>query len=145
MRKYILILSALLFGLTELCLAQDTVKQERFSFHFQQTIITQYKPSFNANYSGLNSLSTKSETQSSLTSTLFGGARLWKGAEAYFNPEISGGAGLSKTLGVAGFPNGETCRVGGAEPKIYIARLYLKQTFEWGKEQDTIEDDVNQL
>ena len=145
MRKNILVLFALLFGFSELCLAQDTVKRERFSFHFQQTIITQYKPSFSANYSGLNSLSTKSETQSSLTSTLFGGARLWKGAEAYFNPEISGGAGLSQTLGVAGFPNGETFRVGAAEPKIYIARLYFKQNFEWGTEKDTIQPDANVL
>src|ERR1700761_2182530 len=145
MKKNILILLASLLGLSELGVAQDTLKQERFSFHFQQTIITQYKPSFSAKYSGLNSLATPSETQSSITSTLYGGARLWKGAEAYFNPEISGGAGLSKTLGVAGFPSGETFRVGGSEPKIYIARLYLKQYFEWGKDKDTITDDANQL
>lgn len=129
----------------DIAFAQDTIKQERVSFHFQQTIITQYKPSFSAPYSGLNSLSTTTETQSSITSTLFGAARLWKGAEVYFNPEISGGAGLSKTLGIAGFPNGETFRVGGTEPKIYIARLYLKQNFEWGNEKDTIEDGANQL
>jgi len=125
--------------------AQDTAKQQRANIHFQQTIITQYKPAFSAPYSGQNSLSPAEETQSSITSTLFGAARLWHGAEAYFNPEISGGSGLSKTLGVAGFPNGETFRVGAAEPKIYIARLYLKQTFEWDKEKDTIEDDANQL
>ena len=125
--------------------AQDTLKQENFGFHFQQTIITQEKPGFGAAYSGLNSLSTKTETQSSITSTLFGAARLWKGAEAYFNPEISGGAGLSKTLGVAGFPNGETFRVGSAEPKIYIARLYFKQNFEWGKEKDTLESSGSSL
>jgi len=144
MKKYLLtlLLPILLFRIAS---AQDTAKSEQTSLHFQQTIITQYKPAFNAPYTGLNSLSPAEETQSSVTSTLFGAARLWKGAEAYFNPEISGGAGLSKTLGVAGFPNGETFRVGGAEPKIYIARLYLKQTFEWGKEKDTLEDDLNQL
>ena len=125
--------------------AQDTVKQQRFNFHFQQTIITQYKPSFSAPYSGQNSLSTISETQSSITSTFYGAARLWKGAEAYFNPELSGGAGLSQTRGVAGFPNGETFRVGSASPSIYIARLYFKQNFEWGNEKDTIESDQNQL
>jgi len=144
MKKYLLtlLLPILLFRIAS---AQDTAKTGRTSLHFQQTVITQYKPSFSAPYTGLNSLLPAEETQSSITSTLFGAARLWKGAEAYFNPEISGGAGLSKTLGVAGFPNGETFRVGGAEPRIYIARLYLKQTFEWGKEKDTIEDDLNQL
>lgn len=125
--------------------AQDTLKKQNFNFHFQQTVITQTKPRFSAAYSGDNSLLTSHETASSLTTTLYGGARLWKGAEAYFNPEMSGGAGFSKTLGVAGFPNGETFRVGSAEPKIYIARLYLTQTFGWGNERDTLPDDVNQL
>ncbi|HEY8929320.1 MAG TPA: carbohydrate porin [Mucilaginibacter sp.] len=143
MKKNILFL--VLTTVTATAFAQDSLKTERFSFHFQQTVITQYKPSFSAKYSGLNSLSTGEETQSSITSTLFGAARLWKGAEAYFNPEISGGSGLSKTLGVAGFPNGETFRVGSSEPKIYIARLFLKQTFEWGTEKDTIAPDQNQL
>ncbi|MGF7040154.1 carbohydrate porin [Mucilaginibacter lappiensis] len=143
--KKTLLLIALLLNIAGMVRAQDTLKQQRFNFHFQQTVITQYKPSFGADYTGANSLLTGSETQSSITTTLFGGARLWKGAEAYFNPELSGGSGLSKTLGAAGFPNGETFRVGGAEPKIYIARLYFTQNFEWGTEKDTIQDDANQL
>jgi high affinity Mn2+ porin len=125
--------------------AQDTLKQQRFNFHFQQTIITQTHPGFSAKYSGDNSLSTNHETATSLTTTLFGGSRLWKGAEAFFNPEMSGGAGFSSTLGAAGFPNGETFRVGSPEPKIYIARAYLTQRFSWGNEQDTLSDDNNQL
>ncbi len=144
MKKYVLI-TIILLNTIKLTFAQDTVKQQRFNLHFQQTIITQYKPAFSATYSGNNSLLTGSETQSSITTSLFGGARLWKGAEAYFNPEMSGGAGLSKTLGVAGFPNGETFRVGSAFPEIYIARLYLRQRFEWGTEKDTLIDGVNQL
>ncbi|WP_214073303.1 carbohydrate porin [Mucilaginibacter sp. dw_454] len=144
MKKYLLAIN-LFLATALLASAQDTLKKERFSFHFQQTIITQYKPAFGAKYTGDNSLQTGTETQSSITSTLYGGARLWKGAEAYFNPEISGGSGLSKTLGVAGFPNGETFRVGSASPSIYIGRLYLKQTFGWGNEVDTLQPDLNQL
>jgi high affinity Mn2+ porin len=144
MKKFILsiLLSLSIYGLAS---AQDSVKTQRTNFHFQQTIITQYKPPFSAPYTGRNSLLPTTETQSSITSTLYGGARLWQGAEAYFNPEISGGAGLSQTLGVAGFPNGETFRVGGVQNKIYIGRLYFKQTFGWGKEKDTLEDDLNQM
>lgn len=144
MKKLILIYIAL-FTFIHLAAAQDTLKAQQTNLHFQQTIITQYKPAFSAPYTGKNSLITQQETQSSITSTLFTGTRLWKGAEGYFDPELSGGAGLSQTLGVAGFPNGETFRVGGVQNKIYIARLYLKQTFEWGNEKDTLEDDVNQL
>ncbi|MGI4749046.1 MAG: carbohydrate porin [Janthinobacterium lividum] len=140
---YTLFLSAVFFSAK----AQntDTLKQQQFNLHFQQTVITETHPGFGAKYTGDNSLSPFHETASSLTATFFGGARLWKGAEAYFNPEMSGGAGFSQTLGVAGFPNGETFRVGSAEPKIYIARAYLTQRFSWGNEQDTIEDDKNQL
>src|SRR5579859_6011794 len=130
MKKLILI-PLLLVVITRVCFGQDTLKQQNFNFHFQQTIITQYKPAFHAPYTGQNSLLTKEETQTSITTTFFVATRLWKGAEAYFNPELSGGAGLSQTLGVAGFPNGETFRVGGVQNKIYIGRLYFKQNFEW--------------
>jgi len=126
-------------------IAQDTVKQQRYNFHFQETTITQDKPPFSTAYTGRNSLSTLGETQTSITSTLFGDAALWKGADIVFNPELSGGSGLSKTEGIAAFPNGETFRVGTTAPAIYIARLFLRQTFEWGKDIDTITDDQNQL
>jgi len=144
MKKHLL-LFILLFTLIKVALAQDTVKQERTTFHFQETIITQNNLPFNALYTGKNSLLPKTQTETSLTTTFFAAARLWKGAEVYFNPELSGGAGLSSTLGVAGFPNGETFRVGGVQNKIYIARVYFKQNFEWGTEKDTIDDDANQL
>lgn len=123
----------------------DSLMKKRFNLHFQQTIITQAKPGFNAKYSGTNSLSPKSESATSFTTTLFGGARLWKGAEFYFNPEMAGGKGLSQALGVAGFTNGETFRIGSPAPAIYIARAYLIQTFGWGNEVDTLADDANQL
>lgn len=123
----------------------DSLFKKRFNLHFQQTIITQTKPGFSAKYSGDNSLSKSHETATSLTTTLFGGARLWKGAEAYFNPEMSGGKGFSQTMGIAGFTNGETFRVGSPEPAIYIARAYLTQTFGWGSGTDTLADAKNQL
>ena len=140
-----LLLCVILFSIIKAVTAQDTLKQERTSFHFQQTIITQYKPAFYAPYSGLNSLSPLSETQTSITATFFGTARLWKGSQFIFDPELSGGAGLSQTLGIAGFPNGEAFRVGGVQNKIYIGRLFYQQIFEWGKEKDTLESDQLQL
>src|SRR3978361_603497 len=94
--------------ITIAAVAQDTVKQQKFNFHFQETTITQDKPPFSAPYTGRNSLSTLGETQTSITSTLFGDAGLWKGADAVFDPELSGGSGLSRTEGIAAFPNGET-------------------------------------
>src|ERR1700709_1493251 len=135
----------LLLNIVKSSLAQDTIKQQPYNFHFQETIITQSNSPFSAAYTGKNSLLPTSQTETSLTTTFYIASRLWKGAEVYLNPELSGGAGLSSTLGVAGFPNGETFRVGGVQNKIYIGRLYFKQNFEWGKDKDTIEADMNQL
>src|ERR1700749_1876230 len=112
MQKNTIILFIIISFITLSAKAQqaDTLKEEKLSCHFQATVITQYKPGFQAKYSGTNSLLTKEETQSTITSTLFAGAKLWKGATAFINPEISGGSGLSSTLGVADATNGEAFR-----------------------------------
>src|SRR5256885_9881358 len=102
---------------------------ESYNLHFQETTVTQTHPSFRAAYSGANSLSPEAEVATSVTSTLAGGLRLWKGAEAYLDVELSGGNGFSAAAGVAGSTNGETFRVGSATPVIYPARIYLRQTF----------------
>jgi high affinity Mn2+ porin len=62
-----------------------------------------------------------------------------------FNPEIAGGRGFSNASGIAGFPNGEITRVGIAEPTPYIARLFLRQTFGFGGEQEKVEDGPNEI
>jgi len=105
-------------------------KNERFSFHFQTTMISQHQLDFDAPYTGANSLVTHEKQCLSVTSTLFVGARLWKNAEIFFNPELSGGAGISQTKGIAGFTNGETYRVGAAAPVISASRIFLRQTID---------------
>ena len=123
----------------------DTTKGQKLSFHAQATIIDQYKPAFKAKYSGTNSLTTAEESQSTITSTLYAGARLWKNANVYLNPEISGGSGLSSALGVAASTNGESFRVGSTEPKIYLARLFMQQLVPLSKQTKYVEADLNQL
>jgi len=107
--------------------------------------VTQAHPSFHADYSGPNSLSPESEHETTVTSTLYLGARLWKGAELYANPELSGGSGLSRAFGIAGFPNGEAFRVGSPEPHISMSRVMLRQTIAAGSETEPVEDEANQL
>jgi high affinity Mn2+ porin len=123
----------------------DSTKNEQFSIHFQATIITQYKPHFQAAYSGENSLQPQKEHQTSITSTLYAGTRLWKGGSAFVNPEIAGGSGLSSALGVASSTNGETFRVGSAEPKIYMARWFFTQVVNLGGPSVYQPTDFNQL
>ena len=102
-------------------------------------------PPFHAAYSGQNSLTREAEFATTVTSTLYGGLRTWKGAEVFLNPELSGGQGIGSTLGVAGFPNGEAFRVNNPVPAIYLARLFLRQTFDLGGTEQSIESEPNQL
>ena len=123
----------------------SSIANQRWNIHFQSTVVSQMHPGFSSSYSGNNSLSSHEEWQNSLTSTLFLGARLWNGAQAYFNPELTGGGGLSHTQGIAGFPNGEIYRVDSPTPKVSLARLYVQQTFGFGQGLEKIEEGPNQL
>lgn len=123
----------------------DSLKAESFSIHAQTTIINQNKTSFSAKYSGLNSLTTVAESQTSLTTTLYLGARLWNGASAFLNPEIAGGSGISGALGIASATNGETYRIGDPAPKLYMARLFFTQIFSLTQASTTQASDLNQL
>jgi len=113
--------------------APEVPAQEWYSLHYQFTGVTQYHPSFYSAYpGGQNSLSPDEEDATAFFTTIYGDLRLWPGAELLFDPEMSGGKGLSKTLGVAAFPNGIVYRVGDPSPAVYLARLAISQTFGLG-------------
>jgi hypothetical protein len=119
----------------------------KWTCHFQTTVITQVHAGFPSLYSGANSLADSVEpAATSVTATLFIGRKLWKGAAVYFNPEVSGGNGLSFATGVAGALNGETYRVGEVAPQVFVARAYLQQTFPLGNTSyEKVADDANQV
>jgi high affinity Mn2+ porin len=130
---------------------QEKEKQEEqwYSAHAQATVVTQAHDPFKSPYIGPNSLLPHEPSATSMTGTLFLAARLWEcegnPGEVVFNPEIAGGTGFSNASGIANFPNGEITRVGVAEPTPYIARLYLRQTFGFGGEQEKVEDTANEV
>jgi high affinity Mn2+ porin len=118
---------------------------ENWSLHFQQTVIQQWHNDLSPRYAGDHSLQARENAKLSLTTTLFIGRRLWKGAAVYFNPEVAGGSGLSGATGIGGAPNGETFRIGDPSPQVYLARLYLRQLWALGASEEKDEDDLNQL
>lgn len=112
--------------------------------HFQATVIDQGHQRFHSGYQSTNSLKPDPESASSITSTLFFGARTRWGTEFYLNPELSGGRGISGATGLGGVANGETYRVGDPRPTLHAARLYAKQVFGLGGGREAIADGPNQ-
>jgi len=145
LHKKIILSFAILSAFSTQAQQTDSILNEKFSFHFQNTIITQYKPAFKAAYSGSNSLIPQQETQTSITATIFAGAKLWKGGSIFINPELAGGAALSEAFGVADATNGETFRVGNPAPTLFLARLFYRQLFSLDKIKTYQSADENQL
>jgi high affinity Mn2+ porin len=144
-KKYIVLALFILFVLKMNGQDVDTTGEERFTIHAQSTVITQYKPAFYAKYSGINSLQPQEDIERSITSTMFMGARLWKGASAYFNPEIASGSGLSGSYGVGASSNGETYRIANPTPTFELARLFFQQIYTFNKGAEYQESDINTL
>jgi high affinity Mn2+ porin len=136
-----------LIGLEFLHAQNDTSSKlnKKFSIHWQATVIPQYHVNFKASYSGDNSLQTSEPTRTSFSTTLFLKYRPFKNSYIVFNPEAAGGKGLSKTLGIAGFSNGEVYRVGDPAPKPFIGRLYFEHRFPLSNEKEKVEDGINQI
>lgn len=107
---------------------QDSSGKKLF-VHWQSTVIPQYHFKFRSPYDGDNSLMPQEGVKSSFTTTVFINYHPFKNGYVVFDVEAAGGKGLSKTLGIAGFPNGEIYRVGDPAPKPYIARLYAEYHF----------------
>src|SRR5665647_1841304 len=116
-----------------------------WNVHAQTTFLPSAYPSFRSPYAGTNSLPGSGQARETWTTTAFLGLRLWQGGEFYFDPEFAQGFGLSGTLGLAGFPNGEAQKAGSPFGKVRPQRYYFKQTFGLGGEQEDVADAANQL
>jgi high affinity Mn2+ porin len=118
--------------------------EESFAIHGQATYVVQATDGFHAPYSGPNSLSPAANRET-IDATLYLGARLWRGAEIWIQPEIDQGFGLDNTLGVAGFPSGEAYKVGANHPYLRLTRAFVRQTLDEGGDREPVEGVANQL
>src|SRR5712664_169622 len=121
------------------------IEAANWNVHGQYTLVGQGYPSFNSPYEGPKSLAGSKQFQNTQSATAFVGLRLWEGAEFYVNPELMQGFGLSDVNGIAGFTNGEAQKSNFPSPRLNVARVFLRQTFGLGGEQETINDGPNQL
>ncbi|MDB5735433.1 MAG: carbohydrate porin [Alphaproteobacteria bacterium] len=118
---------------------------EDWAIHGQGTVIEQYHPAFSSAYRGANSLDPVSSGRETVNFTAYAGARPWDGGEAWADLEMDQGFGLSNTLGVAAFTNGEGSKVGKAVPYLRLHRLFFRQTFDLGGESEDVAGSANQL
>jgi high affinity Mn2+ porin len=114
--------------------------EQDWNLHLQNTVIVQGDPAFHARYSGPNSLRNTGEVEETVTADLFAGLRLWRGAEIHLDALAWQGFGLSKTLGIEAFPNGDAYKLGTSTPDVMAARLFLRQTIGLGGPQEVVDD-----
>jgi high affinity Mn2+ porin len=129
-------------GLAQGAAAAAVLPEQRWNWHVQNTVIVQGYPGFSASYSGPNSLPDGGQIRETVSLDLIAGLRLWTGAEAHVDGMMWQGFGIGDTLGVEGFPNGESFRLGTAVPNGTITRLFIRQTLGLGGEQEIVEDDA---
>jgi high affinity Mn2+ porin len=120
-------------------------ESDRWEIHGQTTYLPQGYPGFRAAYSGPNSLTPAPQAKATWSNSLFLNTRLWEGGELYYNPELLQGFGLNDTVGAGGFPNGEAQKSNFPYPHYNTSRLFLRQTFGFGGEQEELASGPTQL
>ena len=120
-------------------------ESNRWEIHGQTTYLPQGYPGFRAPYTGTNSLTPAPQAQATWSNSLFLNVRLWEGGELYYNPELLQGFGLNDTVGAGGFPNGEAQKSNFPYPHYNTSRLFLRQTFGFGGEQEELASGPGQL
>ncbi|WP_291863891.1 carbohydrate porin [Bradyrhizobium sp.] len=116
-----------------------------WEIHGQTTYLPQGYGRFRAPYTGTNSFTPAPQAQATWSNGLYLNARLWEGGEVYYNPELLQGFGLNNTVGAAGFPNGEAQKSNFPYPHYNTSRLFLRQTFGFGGEQEQLASAPGQL
>ncbi|HXX68429.1 MAG TPA: carbohydrate porin [Polyangiaceae bacterium] len=124
------------------------LKDESWNAYGQFTYIFQYKPGFSAPYTNangsINSLVPDPEVGYTGSFTLFFGARLWPGAQAYFVPEVIAEKAFSQLRGIgASIQDFELQKTGSIVPSLYRSRTFLRQNIDIGGSK--VEQDSNPM
>ena len=122
-----------------------TPAMDLVNFHGQTTFVWQGYPAIRSPYAGPYSLPGSGLGRETFDATLFAGIRLWQGAELWINPEIDQGFGFADTHGAAGFPSGESYKLGSSYPYVRMQRGFLRQTIDLGGEVEKVDADISQF
>jgi high affinity Mn2+ porin len=120
-------------------------KEQFWNLHMQATYVGDWHPAFPAQSSGPESLDNHSLTAETVAYDLVLGARLWKGAEFHVDGLYWQGFGFNHTLGIEAFPSAEAYKIGSPAGNVCASRVFLRQTFGLGGEQEPVADDALHL
>jgi hypothetical protein len=102
----------------------------RYWISGQVNVILQWHPSFQAQYSGTNSLTSWAQSATTHVMTLYTGYQLTPTTEVFADMEDATGSGIGNANGLAGYTNLDSVRLadGVALSKApYLARFMLRQ------------------
>jgi len=122
------------------------IRDESWNAYGQFTYISSWKLPLHSPYQSVNSLLPGAERSFTGSFTLYFGARLWHGGEAYFVPEVISERALSGLHGLGGaIQNFELQKTGSSTPQLYRARTYFRQTIGFGGDSVEKTSDPMQL
>ena len=126
------------------------LQHERWNAYGQITWISSFKLPFAARYTNLNgsinSLRPTYEHSFTGTATLYLALALWPGGEIQAVPELISERPLSHLAGLGGvIQNFELQKTGSATPTVYLSRVYLRHTFNFGGTSEIKNSDPMQL
>ena len=125
--------------------APDVQGNDNVNFHGQVTATWQGYPPFRSPYQGAQSLIGSGQGRETVDAILATGVRLWQGAELWIDPEIDQGFGLGDTHGVAGFPSGESYKLGFSYPYARANRYFVRQVINLGGDPEKVDAVFNQF
>jgi high affinity Mn2+ porin len=120
-------------------------KEQFWNVHMQATYVGDWHSSFPAQYSGPESLDNHASTAETVSADLFLGARLWRGAEFHLDGLFWQGFGFNRTLGIEAFPSAEAYKIGSFAGNVCPSRVFVRQTFGLGGEEEPVADDALHL
>jgi high affinity Mn2+ porin len=120
-------------------------EHQNWAIHVDAVEVFQGQPGFHSPYRGAQSLYSDDNFRQTTEADLFLAARVWPGGEIYFNPEYYQGFGLKGTHGLAAFPNSQAYKTGQFRGDFNITRIFFRQVWGFGGEQEQLDADELQL
>ena len=130
---------------TPIIQTENAGERQNWAIHFDAVEVFQGQPGFHSPYRGAQSLFSDDNFRQTTEADLFFAARVWRGGEIYFNPEYYQGFGFGATHGLAAFPNSMAYKAGKFRGDFNITRIFFRQVWGFGGEQEQLDADLLQL